>query len=137
MKFLWFWGPVLLVMGLIFGASAVSEPGPPPAGLSDKSAHIIAYGVLGATLIRALATGHAPGMTARRVLIATAAAAVYGVTDELHQVFVPGRTPDALDLVADLVGGAAGSFLYAAGARVWHARPWRAAAAPGSARFRA
>jgi VanZ family protein len=28
----------------------------------------------------------------------------YGVTDEWHQSFVPGRSADAIDLVADAVG---------------------------------
>ena len=35
-------------------------------------------------------------------------ATVYGVTDEFHQSFVPGRTADPRDLLADGVGAALG-----------------------------
>jgi len=37
-------------------------------------------------------------------LLAVLASTVYGVTDEVHQRFVPGRTADLLDLAADAVG---------------------------------
>lgn len=114
---LWNWGPVLLVMAVIFGASAMSDPGPPPAGMSDKGAHVLAYAVLGATLIRALAGGRFGLMTAGRIALAAALAGLYGVTDEYHQRFVPGRHPDPLDVVADVCGGTAGAILYAVGAR--------------------
>ncbi|MCB0198479.1 MAG: VanZ family protein, partial [Anaerolineae bacterium] len=30
--------------------------------------------------------------------------ALFAVVDELHQVFVPGRTPDVRDLLVDLAG---------------------------------
>jgi len=33
---------------------------------------------------------------------------LYGVSDEIHQIYVPGRTPDSLDVVADAVGAALG-----------------------------
>ena len=33
-------------------------------------------------------------------------AVLYGVSDEFHQSFVPGRTPDAADVLADAVGAA-------------------------------
>ena len=104
-------------MGLIFGASSVSDPGQPPGGLSDKGAHFLAYFALGASLVRALAAGRASAMTARRVAVASLLAAAYGVSDELHQYFVPERTPDLLDLVADICGGITGAAAYALTAR--------------------
>jgi VanZ family protein len=36
---------------------------------------------------------------------------LYGVIDEGHQAFVPGRTPDVLDLLADSAGAAACALL--------------------------
>ena len=38
----------------------------------------------------------------------------YGVSDELHQAFVPRRSPDVMDVLADLAGGALGAGLAAA-----------------------
>ena len=103
------WGPVVLVMALIYFASALSDPGAPPGGLSDKAAHFIAYGSLGAALIRALAGGRSAGMTSTRVLAATLIATAYGLSDEFHQRFVPGRTADWMDVWADVAGGFAGA----------------------------
>jgi VanZ family protein len=107
------WAPVVVLMAAIFSASSLSDPGLPPGGLSDKGAHIVAYAALGAALIRALASGQARSMTVRRVLIAAVLATAYGMTDELHQGIVPGRTPELLDLVADAAGGLAGAILFA------------------------
>jgi len=36
--------------------------------------------------------------------LAFAIAFLYGVSDEIHQYFVPGRHPDVLDVVADASG---------------------------------
>jgi VanZ family protein len=108
------WGPVVLVLALIFWFSAMPDPGTPPGGMSDKSAHFIAYAALGGSLIRALASGRASGVTRRRLLVAMLLATLYGVSDELHQHFVPGRTPDWLDVLADAAGAVAGALGMAA-----------------------
>ncbi len=104
-------------MALIYYASSMSDPGPMPPGMSDKSAHVLAYAALGASLIRALANGRPAAMTSRRVLATMALATLYGLSDELHQRFVPERTPEWLDIVADACGGAAGAVLVAMIAR--------------------
>ncbi|MBI2485567.1 MAG: VanZ family protein [Deltaproteobacteria bacterium] len=36
---------------------------------------------------------------------------IYGLSDEIHQLFVPGRTFDLRDLLADGFGGTSGGFL--------------------------
>ncbi|HSM91322.1 MAG TPA: VanZ family protein, partial [Anaeromyxobacteraceae bacterium] len=75
----------------------------------DKVLHAGAYGVLAALAARGLL---ALGWTARRTLgIALVAASLYGVTDELHQAFVPGRDADPLDWAADTAGAVAGAAL--------------------------
>ena len=82
MTFVKLWGPVLLVMGLIYSQSAKSDPAAPPGGMSDKSAHFLAYAVLGATVVRALAGGRPSAMTAGRIALAAFVATLYGVSDE-------------------------------------------------------
>jgi hypothetical protein len=108
LKRLLLWGPVVLHMALIFTASASSDPGLPSA-VSDKTAHFAAYGVLSALFLRALARGALAGVTWRRAAVAVLLSVLYGVTDEVHQSFVPDRSPDGLDVVADSVGACAGA----------------------------
>ncbi|MGH8637920.1 MAG: VanZ family protein [Burkholderiales bacterium] len=108
---------MVVVMALIFTASSMSDPGAPPGGLSDKGAHVTAYAALGASLIRALAGGRSTAMTPRRILFAIVLATVYGLSDELHQSFVPERTPDVMDLAADAIGATAGALILTAAAR--------------------
>jgi VanZ family protein len=117
LKSLLLWGPVILVMALIFLASSLPDPGAPPGDISDKAAHVVAYFPLGAALVRALAGGRAPRMTVPRIATATIVATLYGISDEVHQILVPPRTPDWHDVVADCFGALAGAMALASVAR--------------------
>jgi VanZ family protein len=118
LKLVVLWGPVLLVMGLIFYFSSLPDPGGPPGGISDKTAHFLIYATLGASLISALAGGRSAGMTLPTILAAVALSTLYGVSDEIHQSFVPPRTPDILDVAADAAGGCAGAIFVTVLARL-------------------
>ena len=104
-------------MGLIFTLSSMSNPGTPPAGISDKAAHFLVYAALGGAVVRALAGGHAASLTIGRVAMATIIVIAYGMSDEWHQAFVPERTPELMDLAADAAGGLSGAALFALAAR--------------------
>lgn len=78
-------------------------------------AHGALYFVLGglAWLWARAGLGVSPG---RGLIVAVVFAVLYGVSDEWHQSFVPGRSPDALDVVADGFGAlAAAVALWGAG----------------------
>jgi VanZ family protein len=123
LKLVLLWGPVLLVMGLIFFFSSLPDPGGPPGGISDKTAHVLIYAALGASLVRALAGGRITAMTLTRILLAAALGTLYGASDEIHQHFVPPRTPDILDVVADSIGALLGAIVMTLVARLllaWH-----------------
>ncbi len=66
---------------------------------SDKVVHAGAFGLLAALVT--LASG--------RPLLGVLTALLYGASDEIHQLFVPERATELLDLVADTVGGAVGA----------------------------
>ena len=100
------WGPVVVYMAILFGLSSQSSLPQPPGTLSDKHLHAIAYGGLSALACRALAAGALDAVTPARAVGAVGVAVLYGATDEFHQAFVPGRSSDVLDLVADGVGAA-------------------------------
>ena len=95
-------------MGVIFFLSSRSKlPRPPGASLDVQSVagHLVVYAVLAALVAWALRDS---GRPLRWVLaVAWAAAVLYGVTDEIHQSFVPHRHPDPLDVLTDGFGAAA------------------------------
>ena len=92
------WGPAWATMVLIFVLSSISGLGPIPGGVDDGVAHALQYAVLAALLLR--------GVKVRAAALAVLLATLYGVTDEAHQWFVPGRTAEVTDLVADALGAA-------------------------------
>ena len=104
------WGPVWLYMAALFYASHQPDITVPSA-LSDTSWHSLAYTVLGALMVRALAGGFGAPVAPATALLGVALTAAYGGTDEIHQMFVPGRYADLRDVAADAIGGAIGAFL--------------------------
>ena len=105
----WLWAPVALYMGVIFYFSSQSDVSI-PAGLTDKSSHSMAYTALGILIVRARAGGLPARISARAAVAAVLLTTAYGVTDEIHQMFVPGRSAEMYDLAADAIGGAVGAF---------------------------
>jgi VanZ family protein len=104
------------MMVVIFVASSVQDVGPLPGGLSDKSWHSAGYAVLGALMLRGLAAARWSRVTVLRAAAAVVLSTLYGVSDEWHQSFVPGRSPDVLDVAADAVGSTIGALAVLAAA---------------------
>lgn len=70
-------------------------------------AHFCEYTLLGVLLANAL---HASGLArARAWAIAIVCASAYGVTDEIHQIFVADRTCDPADWLVDTIGATLGA----------------------------
>ncbi len=78
----------------------------------DKLAHLAAFGLLGYLMARAIGPwrgGIAPAQAVAVALLATS----FGIIDEIHQSFVPGRTPSLGDILADATGAGAVALLLA------------------------
>ena len=102
--------PAALYAAILFLLSSQASPlGYLPSGLlaQDKLLHAAAYAGLAGLLVPGLRRAglSRPGA----VLAAIAIARRYGVSDEFHQSFVPGRDADVLDWIADTVGAAVGA----------------------------
>ena len=82
----------------------------------DKVFHAGVYGVLAILLLMALPRGP-EGYSGQQVAAIVLIASLYGVSDEIHQHFVPGRSSEILDWVADTVGA-----LIAAALLAWLSR---------------
>ncbi|MBI2346158.1 MAG: VanZ family protein [Deltaproteobacteria bacterium] len=105
-----YWIPVLLYAGFIWYLSS-GPVGAPRFPFADKLGHLAIYAGLGFLLLRALACTQG-AITRPGILLAILLTTAYGMTDELHQLSVPQRTADPLDVCADLIGGALGAWAY-------------------------
>jgi len=113
--------PILryLFLAMAIGWSVViyilsSQPGlgvPPLLFGQDKLLHALVFGILGFLLAGALVPA-ANQARKRHILMAVGLVATYGVLDEIHQHFVPGRMPDVFDVMADIGGGILGVWLF-------------------------
>lgn len=108
----WFWFPPIGYMAAIFVVSSLPNPqigGETP----DYVLHALEYFLLALLLIRLfLARQPSLDMNGRGdftrwqqlCLLGVGIAIVYGITDEIHQYFVPGRHYSLHDVLSDTVG---------------------------------
>jgi VanZ family protein len=121
MRRLVLWGPVALWAGLLFFLSSRSDLG--RAGqIPDWITHGTAYLALALLVARALAGGFPRLLTARAAMVVVLAVTLYGVSDEFHQSFVPGRDSSAGDVAKDLGGALLGVLIFRRGAAWWGSR---------------
>lgn len=74
--------------------------------LVRKSAHFLAYAVLGGMFCWVL-QGYGLQMH-KAIVISLALAAVYAISDEVHQTFIAGRSGEVGDVLIDTLGALAG-----------------------------
>lgn len=93
-------------MGFMFWLSSRSSfPGDDFIADYDKLLHAIEYGFLSMLCYRAFfRASRLSGQTVPAWIAGAVLAILYSLTDEFHQSFVPDRSADPLDLVADGVG---------------------------------
>ena len=76
---------------------------------SDKLLHGGEYAIFGFLIYRAVTMSpRRPRNVRGRVALALILVITYGLSDELHQAFVPLRDPSLFDALADTIGGAVG-----------------------------
>ncbi len=80
----------------------------PDTDVLSSIAHFCEYTVLGVLLANAL-RWHLS--LKKACVLAIVCASVYGVSDEIHQIFVPGRMCDPVDWLVDTVGASLGAIL--------------------------
>lgn len=110
----WYWSPLVIYAAIIFYFSSLPHPEEQLPKLlleklGDKALHVIEYAVFAVLAYRAFLWAAGPAAARQAVLLAIAAASFYGMTDEIHQAFVPFRESSWLDWVADTLGGAIGA----------------------------
>jgi len=122
-RFFQYWLPVIAWMALIFILSDQPQLPCYPTGVIDlllkKLGHLTEYAVLAVLVQRALAQG---GACSTVPVLPCLLCIVYALSDEWHQLFVPGRNGNLWDVGVDTLGAVTGLALYAR-CRLW--RPGR------------
>lgn len=97
---------MVLVMGIIFFLSHLKgdEIDLPAFAYSDLVAHMIVYAALGAAVLYAWSDKCKEQHYFKVVCYTVLFCLLYGISDEFHQSFVPGRYVSGMDVVADTVG---------------------------------
>jgi VanZ family protein len=123
------WTPAAAMAVLIFALSSLPKASfPPHPPLGDSLFHVAEFTVLAFLVARAMSRT-LPGIrTLLAVALSFSFCVIYGMADELHQLWVPTRVFDLGDFVCDVLGGAWGAALFAG----WHRFRHRAADGEGN-----
>lgn len=97
------WLPFACWAALVLTLTSIPNPNVPSVPGGDKAAHAIMYGILGGLAAYALAGVRRPLLAHSVAMLGIAALAAL---DEWHQMFIPGRSADVADWVADVLGAA-------------------------------
>lgn len=107
MRRLSLWGPVAAYVALIFYLSGLSDLRL-AALYPDHLLHAAEFFGLAILVARALNRGLLRPMTSRSLFLAFVLCALYAVSDEIHQMYVPNRFSELSDVLSDLAGAALG-----------------------------
>ncbi|MDR1956366.1 MAG: VanZ family protein [Treponema sp.] len=104
--------PALLIAGAIWLLSSQSVL-PTPKGILgfDKLQHLLAYGALAVAIGPWFSLKQWKTIPGRCMVLVIMSASAYGVSDEIHQYFVPGRDCNGWDWLADTLGACGGAGL--------------------------
>jgi VanZ family protein len=104
------WGPAIVIMAIIFSASATPGSDIPEFGSWDeffkKGGHMLGYALLATAFYHSL--NSSKRSIKQKFILVLCIVALYAASDEFHQRFTPGRTASFRDVVIDVAGGLIG-----------------------------
>ena len=112
-----YWLPALIFSSFIFYLSSIPQNELPQIDIEglDKLIHLSLYTILGFILGRALTARFRSDVSwiayRRWLLLAAILGTAFGITDEWHQHYVPGRAVEVGDLLMDALGSFLGAGL--------------------------
>lgn len=106
-NFIFRWGPMILMMTLIFWASSTPSTELPNVGKWDlflkKGGHMYGYAMLAIAMQHGFQRKNLVGSCLVWGLVT-----LYAISDEFHQIFTVGRKATAIDVGIDMVGALIG-----------------------------
>ncbi len=105
--------PLIAWCVFVYTASSIPSPNIPALGTyTDKVIHFGVYGIL--CWLAHVAFHHQSNISVKKysLFVAMIFTIVFGLSDEFHQLYTPGRSAELLDIAADTFGGAVYSAIY-------------------------
>lgn len=98
--------PVFILSAAIFIASQQTNIDYPKIGIEweDKVLHASAYFIYGISLLFAFISNKPNSKKKTIITMIITLGFLFAMSDEIHQYFVPGRSADILDWLADCIG---------------------------------
>ena len=105
-NFVYYWLPVIIWAGIIFYFSSLPHIPQLIIEIMPETSiwHMIEYAILSILLLRAFINSKNSTFRENAIYLAILIAILYGITDEIHQHFVPGRVFTYFDIIANSVG---------------------------------
>jgi VanZ family protein len=105
-KFLKFWGPAIVWMGIIFTLSAIPnlKIDLKEDFLLRKIAHMVEFGILTWLFLRAISASKAGRSPQKAIIYSIIFSLFYALIDEYHQTLVSGRHGSLIDASIDGIG---------------------------------
>lgn len=104
-RFIKYWLPVIIYAIFIFCLSSIrGQDLPPLFAYQDVVFHIVEYALFALLIQRALKAYNPVMSRLRRFLWVISLVIIYGISDEIHQSFVPDRNPSLFDVAYDGLG---------------------------------
>ena len=105
--------PVFFYCLLIFIQSSYPSPEQiPDWSYFYKLLHVVCYAFLCVVFLRAFLTTRIKQNVRLVITFSILCSSLYGISDELHQHFVPFRNADLMDALADIIGSVWGVYVY-------------------------
>jgi VanZ family protein len=112
-QFSFYWLPLIVYcLAIYIQSDFPASEHLPSFEFSDKFLHFFAYAVMGVLFYRAYQTLPVKDDSRRLILLSVVSASLYGISDEIHQYYVPFRDAEILDAIANFLGAICGVTLY-------------------------
>jgi VanZ family protein len=99
------YAPLVIYWIVLLTATSFPTTSIPTMVISDKVMHFTAYFGLGILLnLTLMFQNRYPVLKIKNAFYTLLIGSVYGVIDEVHQYFIPGRSMEFLDFLADFLG---------------------------------
>ena len=112
-RFTLYWLPLIIYcLAIYIQSDFPSIENVPSFEFSDKFLHFFAYAIMGVLFYRAYQTLRIKGDPRMLILLSVVSASLYGISDEIHQYYVPFIDASIYDGIANFLGALCGVCLY-------------------------